>query len=138
MALVPLAVALLPAAAPTGAVDARFEGLRSPKGVLRICVTTNPAKFPDCKGDPTAVTRSISAASPHLELAGLPTGDYAIAVIHDENGNGKLDTFAGIPREGVGFSRNPKLSFGPPRFDSARFPVSGAATPQTIKLKYFL
>lgn len=131
---------LLPAAAatPTGAVDARFEGLRSAKGVLRICLTTNPDRFPNCKGDPTAITRSISAASPHLGIPDLPAGDYAIAVIHDENDNGKLDTFAGIPREGIGFSRNPKLAFGPPSFASARFSVSGQAAPQAIRLKYFL
>ncbi|AHE51957.1 DUF2141 domain-containing protein [Sphingomonas sanxanigenens] len=135
-----LAVVLLPAAAaaPTGAVDARFEGLRSAKGMLRICLTTNPDRFPDCKGDPTAITRSISAASPRLEIPALPAGDYAIAVVHDENGNGKLDTFAGIPREGVGFSRNPKLAFGPPRFAAAQFSVAGSAAPQSIRLKYFL
>ncbi|MGF7151075.1 uncharacterized protein (DUF2141 family) [Sphingomonas zeicaulis] len=133
-----LALAVLPGAVQTGAVDAQFEGLRSDKGVLRICITTNPDRFPNCKGDPAAVTRSVSAAKPHLDIAALPAGEYAIAVVHDENGNGKLDTFAGIPREGVGFSRNPKLAFGPPRFASAQFEISGTAKPQSIRLKYFL
>jgi len=133
-----LALAALPGAAPTGSVDVAFDGLRSTRGLLQICITTDQKHFPDCKGDPHAITRTISAAHPHLDLPALPAGDYALSVIHDENGNGKLDTFAGIPREGVGFSRNPKLTFGPPGFAAVRFAVSGAGAPQSVKIKYFL
>lgn len=42
----------------------------------------------------------------------IPNGAYAIAVFHDENGNGKLDkNFLGMPKEGYVFSNNvrPKL-----------------------------
>ena len=59
-----------------------------------------------------------------VRIAGLGRGDYAVSVIHDENNNAKLDTFAGIPREGFGFSRNPAIRFGPPKF-SAADPVGG-------------
>jgi uncharacterized protein (DUF2141 family) len=45
---------------------------------------------------------------------------------------------AGVPREGVGFSNNPRLWFGPPRFASARFTVADAPVRQQVKLKYFL
>lgn len=131
-------LAALPGAAPTGSVDVNFDGLRSTKGLLQICITTDPRHFPDCKGDPHAIARTISAVHPHLDLPALPAGDYALSVIHDENGNGKLDTFAGIPREGVGFSRNPKLMFGPPGFAAVRFAVSGAGVPQSVRIKYFL
>ena len=37
----------------------------------------------------------------------------------DQNGNGKLDTMLGIPREGIAFSHDPRLAFGPPRFAAA-------------------
>lgn len=133
-----LAMSLLPGAAPTGTLDLQFTELRSAKGVLRICVTTDPAHFPDCKGEARAITRTIGASQPHVVIEGLPGGDYAVSVIHDENGNGKLDTFAGIPREGIGFSRNPKLAFGPPRFTAASFAVAGAAVKQSVRMKYFL
>jgi len=59
-------------------------------------------------------------------------------VIHDENGNAKLDTLAGIPREGFGFSRNPAIRFGPPRFAAARFAVGGDANQQQIRMRYIL
>ena len=73
-----------------------------------------------------------------MTLGQLAPGDYAIAIIHDENRNGRLDTFAGIPREGVGFSRNPVLRFGAPSFRSASFTIGGAPVAQDIHLKYFL
>ena len=89
--------------------------------------------------DANAVARTIPAGAGALTIPGLPTGDYAVAVIHDENGNARLDTFAGIPREGFGFSRNPVIRFGPPRFAAARFAVgAGAAEKQQIHIRYLL
>ena len=60
-----------------------------------------------------------------------------LLVIHDENRNGKLDTMLGMPREGFGFSRNPALRMGPPRYGDVRFAVAGHSR-QAIKLKYLL
>ena len=73
-----------------------------------------------------------------LRFAGLPTGDYALALIHDENANARLDTLAGIPREGFGFSRNPPIRFGAPRFAAARFTLTGDAQKQQIRMRYIL
>ena len=42
-----------------------------------------------------------------LRFEGLAPGRYAVAVFHDEDGNGKVKTnFIGIPREPVGVSNN--------------------------------
>lgn len=42
-------------------------------------------------------------------------GKYAIKIYHDENKNEKMDfNWLGIPKEGCGFSGNPKITFGPP------------------------
>lgn len=52
----------------------------------------------------------------------IPDGIYAIALFHDENQNGKLDkNILGIPKEGFGFSNNPKATFSEPTFDEAKF-----------------
>ena len=56
----------------------------------------------------------------------IPPGTYALAVIHDENMNGKLDTnFLGIPKEGYGFSNDAKALLGAPSFTAASFPYDG-------------
>lgn len=103
---------------------------------MRICVTAERTSFPKCHGDARAVKRNLPAGTRTLAVEGLPPGGYAMAVMHDENGNHRLDTFAGIPREGFGFSRNPAVRFGPPRFDAARFAVAGDASAQQVRMRY--
>ncbi len=133
-----LALATLPGAMPTGTLDVRVSELRSAKGVIRLCLTADPKNFPGCTDDRNAVTRTFPAGDHGVRIAGLGRGDYAVSVIHDENNNAKLDTFAGIPREGFGFSRNPVIRFGPPRFSAAEFPVEGDVTMQQVRIRYLL
>lgn len=104
--------------------------------MLRYCLTADPANFPGCIDDANALTRSIPAGTRTVRFEGLPVGDYALAVIHDENGNRKLDTFAGIPREGFGFSRNPSIGFGAPRFTAAKFTLDSDVQAQEIRMHY--
>jgi uncharacterized protein (DUF2141 family) len=67
----------------------------------------------------------------------IPAGTYAIAVIHDENVNGKLDTNRiGIPTEGYGFSNGARATLGPPSFSAASFPYDGATLSLSIRLRY--
>ena len=130
-------MALLPGAMPVSDLSLDVAKLRSARGMIRICLTAVPANFPKCSDDAHAVTRSVPATTHDVSFT-LPRGDYAIAVIHDENGNGKLDTFAGIPREGFGFSRNPKIGFGPPRFKAAQFDVGEGGGTQEVRVRYLL
>ena len=56
----------------------------------------------------------------------LPAGKYAVAAIHDENGNGKLDRNSlGVPTEGWGFSNDAQGTAGPPNFNQAAFDFDG-------------
>lgn len=130
-----LSSALLIGAAEPGTVELELAGLRSGKGVVQVCLTRDSARFPDCGKD---ALRTMPAGQSHLRVDGLPSGTYAIALFHDENRNGRLDTTFGIPREGFGFSRNPPLRFGPPKFNAARFPIGAGETEQQVKLKYLL
>ncbi|MEO5865609.1 MAG: DUF2141 domain-containing protein [Sphingomonas sp.] len=129
---------LLVGAAPTAELSIDIAKLRSAKGMVRICLTADPANFPSCVDDARALTRSIPASENRLVVPGLAQGAYAIAVIHDENSNKRLDTLFGIPREGFGFSRNPPVGFGAPRFAAARFALGGDAQTQQIVMRYLL
>ena len=56
----------------------------------------------------------------------VPPGEYAVVVVHDENGNGELDTgFLGFGGESWAFSNDIKPLFGRPSFDEVKFAVSG-------------
>ena len=55
----------------------------------------------------------------------MPQGNYAIAVYHDKNKNGKIDTnLLGIPKEDYGFSNDARGKFGPASWNDAVFKVS--------------
>lgn len=133
-----LCLALLPGATPLASLDVEITGLRSAKGVIQLCLTADAGAFPDCKAGGHGIKRTLPAATPRIRLEGLAPGDYAIAVIHDANGNSRLDTMLGIPREGFGFSRNPAIRFGPPRFDAARFPITPRGETQQVRMRYLL
>jgi len=137
---------LLPAAAPVASPAANelasleidVAGMRSARGLIRVCLTADPKNFPGCVDDKRAVTRSVPAGQHIIRFDGLPPGNYAAALIHDENANAKLDTLMGIPREGFGFTRNPPIGFGPPRFTAAQFALGAVAETQQVTMRYML
>jgi uncharacterized protein (DUF2141 family) len=136
LAVLTLFASLGGAAAP-GSLDAGLQGFRSEKGNVLACLTTHAEKFPNCQDDPNARRMTVATRmAGSLKFEGLPSGTYALALIHDENGNGKLDTVMGIPREGFGFSNNPAIRFGPPSFKSAGVLIASGVTDETIRIKY--
>ncbi|HEY0012523.1 MAG TPA: DUF2141 domain-containing protein [Allosphingosinicella sp.] len=136
-----LAAFLLAAAAPVpspGQLEVSIERLRSRRGQVHICLTRDPAHFPDCAGDPAALKRSVPAGTASVRFERVQPGAYAVSLFHDENGNGKFDTFAGIPREGFGFSRNPAVRFGAPRFRQVVIDLGSGFARQAVRMQYLL
>lgn len=67
----------------------------------------------------------------------IPPGTYALAVIHDENMDGKLATnWLGVPKEGYGFSNDAEATMSAPSFEAASFPYDGQNLNLTITLNY--
>jgi uncharacterized protein (DUF2141 family) len=137
LSLIAAAPLLLGAVEADGEVSATVTGLRSSKGQVVACLTTRPDTFPDCERDPQArALKTPAAPTVTLDFGRVPSGRYAIAVFHDENGNGRLDKRLIIPREGYGFSRDAPVMMGPPRFARAAFATSGAEHHETIRMRY--
>lgn len=130
-------LALSGATQPGSQVSATVTGLRSAEGQVLACLTAMPAAFPKCEKDPDARTLiAPAAATVTLEFGSVPSGNYAIALVHDENANGKLDKRLMMPREGFGFSRDAPVRLGPPSFKSASFEVDTEDTRQVIRMRY--
>jgi uncharacterized protein (DUF2141 family) len=136
LALAALAGGVAATAADNASLDVTVTGLRNKKGNILVCLTANSKAFPDCSKDSKSLKRTVKAnAGGTISFADVAPGTYALSLIHDENANGKLDTSLAIPSEGFGFSRNPKITFGPPSFKAAAFALTGAGK-QTVKMKY--
>jgi uncharacterized protein (DUF2141 family) len=129
-----------PPATPAHSLSIAIDGMRNTRGNMLVCVTANAAAFPDCSRDPASTRMRVPAASIHgqMQVSLNAAGTYAVAIVHDENGNGRLDTMMMMPREGFGFSRNPRMRMGPPRFTDAAFAVGEAPTHQQVRVRYML
>jgi uncharacterized protein (DUF2141 family) len=125
----------------TSDVTITATDLRNGHGVVRACMTGEVAHFPSCK-NPAASNKAIgdAAGSVTLTFRDVKPGRYAIALLHDENANGKADRAAMmIPTEGFGFSRDAKVRFGPPKFADAAFDVAPGGDRQlVIRMRYML
>jgi uncharacterized protein (DUF2141 family) len=115
----------VPQAAATGSGKLMVEvsGFRSDQGQLLLRLYDREDGFPkDGAKALRQVRQRIEGARAIVALDGLPFGSYAIGCVHDENGNGKLDTnLIGIPREGVCASNDARGRMGPPTWKDARF-----------------
>ena len=117
-----------------------MSGLRNVDGLVQACLTTQPRHFPDCRDDPASHQLTVNAAAGLvLNFDHVQPGTYAVALLHDENGNGRADrVLSMIPREGFGFSRDAPVRMGPPGFDEASFEVGDVPVRQTIRMRYLL
>ena len=122
-----------------GTIRVYVHGVRNGYGDVKCALFTSGDGFPM---DPSKAIQRTSGQIQNGQavcnfIKVLPGDDYAVAVFHDENGNGVLDTnFLGIPKEGVGASNDPSSTFGPPKYEEAKFKYSGGIQPVTINLSY--
>jgi uncharacterized protein (DUF2141 family) len=122
-----------------GKLTVEIDGLKNQTGLVCVNVFASSQGFPsDSKRVVSNQCSKISGTPLKLTFDNLKAGNYAVAVIHDKNSDGTLNTNAlGIPKEGFGFSRNPAILTGPPKFSDAAFFLAGANTSIQIRLKYF-
>jgi uncharacterized protein (DUF2141 family) len=131
---------MLGGAVPAHDVTVSVSGIRSGGGVVRACMTGNATRFPKCAGDPASYRLVVPAASAtRLTFRNVAPGRYAIALLHDENDNGKADRAMGMmPKEGYGFSRDAPVRMAPPKYADAAFNVGGEDISLAVKMRYLL
>ena len=123
--------------APNGTLTIRVDNVRNSAGVVHVDICPQ-AQFlkDDC---PYAGDAPARAGVTVVTIHGLPAGRYAAQVFHDENRNKKVDrALFGIPKEGVGFSNDARISLGPPKWADAVFVFDGQEQAIGLKMRYFL
>ena len=110
------------------------NGLGKVEGELRIAMFNSKESY--TKEPVYAVVIPVDSTTIVWQVDELPYGDYAIAVYHDKNANGKLDTnLVGIPKERYGFSNNARGRFGPASWNDSSFSFDEAQKEHKIKIK---
>jgi uncharacterized protein (DUF2141 family) len=100
------------------------QAIGEQKGAIQVALYDSPGGFPGKSKPAQGKSVVVRGASAQVVFEVEP-GDYAIAVFHDKNSNGKLDTGAfGIPKEPYGFSNNIRPRFSAPSFADCKVVVS--------------
>ena len=122
---------------PKNQLSVTVNGFKTQEGQVCLSLFDSGAGFPS-GGERALATQCIPLqdTAPAISFDLPIPGDYAVAVFHDANNDGTLNlNMLGIPREGFGFSRNPRISMRPPKFEEAAVAVNGRSDIE-IQLKY--
>jgi uncharacterized protein (DUF2141 family) len=93
------------------------------QGVMRVALYNHANHWLNEQGMVRGQALPLLGTEQTVEFAGLPAGDYAVALYQDINGNARLDRFLGmIPREPYGFSGN-QGGIGKPSFRASKVSV---------------
>ena len=116
-----------------------IDEFRNPKeGNILIAIFTDQLNFKnDISLKNWTVPKEKLIKGVFKETVKLPLGEYGIAILDDEDINGKMSySFFGIPKEGYGFSDFNHSGFKKPMFSDFKFSVSDSTHIIRIKLRY--
>ena len=122
-----------------GDITVVITNLRNTDGEILISLYDKAEGFPK---DRNAIIRAAAVppgASGQVTTVfeDLPYGDYALAVLHDEdNSRGMSFGRFHLPKEGYCFSNNVKVRFKPPKFTQTKFALDGDGVTQTLRMRY--
>lgn len=130
-------IALALAEAASGSITVEVGNVRSAKGKVVVDICPQDRFLGDgCIHHGEAVAR---VGTTTVTVPNVPAGQYAVQAFLDENGNGDVDrAMFGIPKEGVGFSRNARIGLGPPKWRDAFFVHQGRPEVIRFNLRYFM
>jgi uncharacterized protein (DUF2141 family) len=120
-------------------IHVKILNIKNSTGAVACALFESPAGFPTefLRAATNIMMIKIKDTQARCDFEDIPPGRYALAVIHDENMNGRLDiNWAGIPTEGYGFSNDAKALLSAPTFHAASFPYDGRNVQLTIGLNY--
>ena len=120
-------------------IHVKILNIKNSTGTVACALFESPDGFPTdyLRKATNVMVIKIRQDQARCDFEDIPPGTYAMAVIHDENMNGKLDTnWRGIPKEGYGFSNDVTGVKGAPSFSAASFPYDGKNLDLTMSLHY--
>jgi uncharacterized protein (DUF2141 family) len=121
-------------AADTATLTVKLEDVTGKGG--NVLVAIYDAQSFSTKGAKALAKMSAPAKAGEVTVTfeGLAPGAYGLKAMQDENANGKMDFFLGMPTEPYGFSNNPVTGMSAPQFDDAKIVLKPGANSTIITL----
>jgi len=113
--------------ADTYSLTIEVKNLRNAKGIVQFALYNKDGSIPDenYKNYYKILKGEIVNGSSTITFKNIPSGKYAVNILHDENMNGKIDKGFILPIEGIGFSNITKIGLGnKPNFEKASFELN--------------
>ena len=110
--------------AETFSLTVDVKNLRNEKGVVQFALYNKDGSIPDedFENYYKIVKGEIVNGSSTITIENIPSGKYAVNILHDENKNGKIDKGFILPIEGIGFSNFRSIGLtNRPNFSKASF-----------------
>jgi len=120
-------------------IHVKILNIKNSTGTVACALFESPKGFPNeyLRSATNVMVIKIRKSQARCDFEDILPGTYAMAVIHDEDMNGKLDAnWLGIPTEGYGFSNDATGVLGPPSFSAASFKYDGQNVDLTMSLHY--
>jgi uncharacterized protein (DUF2141 family) len=116
-------------------LEISFTNLAAPKGTIMLALFDSKESY-DCGAAPVrAIAIPVTGETATATIPSVLHGRYGFKIIHDVNGDGKMNTNPfGMPIEPFAFSNNAVGNMGPATWDSAAFDIAGP-TAQTISFR---
>jgi len=116
-----------------GEMKVEISGIKPYNGNIYIALYSDSSTFMNPEKAYKKANVAVSSGNVAVTIDKVENGEYAIAVLHDTNGNQELDFHSnGIPKEGYAFSNEARGKKGPPFFEDAKFTFNGS---NTVKIK---
>jgi uncharacterized protein (DUF2141 family) len=121
-----------------GNIVVSVRGLRSSEGVVRWALYGSADSFSDAVHSEGSRPVRQGTCAPEvggcsIVINGVPHGDYAFLMFHDEDNDNEMDKRTlGLPKERVGISNYSSLPTRKPVWRKARFTHNQSRTPLTI------
>lgn len=124
----------------TSKLTVTIQGIEQTQGQICLSLFANAQGFPSTPGSALqSRCIEVTGRTTSVTFDGLQPGNYAVAVFHDVNKDGVLNqNRLGIPTERFGFSNNPRIFAGPPKFSDSTILLAGQETNIQIRLRGLL
>lgn len=121
-----------------GVIIVEMSTLKNHTGLARVSLYNSNDGFPiKSKKAFKSIVIDLEKGDTKAIFSDIPYGEYAVAVLHDENKNGRMDfSWMMYPEEGFGASNMMEKQFIPPAFKDAKFAFNSEERTLKVLMHY--